>query len=290
MALETMALETMAPQNTALKAGQRQLATLSWPQLQSCAARPGSTVVWAWGAHEQHGPQLPLGTDALFAERVLAAVLEQLPGDLPIWRLPPQRIGFSPEHLSFPGTISLPAEVVLQIVVSVGRQLAGWGFQRLVLFNAHGGQIALLQVAARQLRAEVPGLAVLPCFLWSGPEGIAELLPVAERHGGLHASLAETSLMLHLAPEQVGPERPSDGLLDPPPPAGWSLEGAVPCAWLSSDLSLSGVVGSAAGASPDLGAALYERLVAGWCRRFEALLGSDWPPRQVGESAQAEPR
>lgn len=270
-------------------AAKRQLEALSWPRLQGCAACPGSTVVWAWGAHEQHGPQLPLGTDALFAERVLAAVLQRLPAELPIWSLPPQRIGFSPEHLSFPGTLSLPAEVVLQIVVSVGRQLARWGFQRLVLFNAHGGQIALLQVAARALRAEVPELAVLPCFLWSGPEGIAELLPAAERHGGLHASLAETSLMLHLAPDQVGPERPCDGLLNPPPPAGWSLEGPVPCAWLSSDLTLSGVVGSAAGSSAGLGAALFERLVQGWCQRFEALLGSDWPPRSICGDGQASP-
>ena len=149
-----------------------------------------------------------------------------------------------------------------------------------MLFNAHGGQIALLQVAARQLRAQQPAMGVLPCFLWSGPEGIGDLLPEPERHTGLHAGLAETSLMLQLAPQLVGPERPVDGLLPTEPPQGWSLEGAVPQAWLTQDLSRSGVVGDSRGASAALGAQLQERLVQGWQGLFERLLASDWPPRQ----------
>ena len=259
----------------------RRLEQLSWPQLQAAAQRAGSTVVWPFGAFEQHGPHLPLGTDGLFADRLLDAVLEELPQHLPIWRLPLQGLGFSPEHGAFAGTLSLPADTVIQLVDTVGRQLAAAGFSRLVLFNGHGGQIALLQVAARQLRAAAPQLAVLPCFLWSGPPGVAELLPEPERSQGLHAGLAETSLMLQLAPEQVGPDRPMDGLLSTPPPPGWSLEGAVPCAWLTSDLSASGVVGDARGASAELGAQLQQRLVQGWSRLLLELLQSDWPPRQA---------
>jgi creatinine amidohydrolase len=258
---------------------ERHLAHHSWTQVQQLAARPGSTVVWPWGAVEQHGPHLPLGTDALFAERVLEGVLQALPAERPIWRLPTQMIGFSPEHLSFPGTLSLPAPLVLELVSTVGRQLARTGFQRLVLFNAHGGQIALLQAAARQLHQQVPRLGVLPCFLWSGPEGVAELIPDPERRHGLHAGLAETSLMLHLAPQQVGPERPRDGALAQEPPPGWDLEGAVPAAWLTAELSASGVIGSAVGADAALGAMLHQRLVAGWTARFDSLLRSDWPPR-----------
>ena len=254
------------------------LEQLSWPQLQAAAGRPGSTVVWPFGAFEQHGPQLPLGTDALFADAVLNAVLAGLGPDLPIWRLPLQSFGFSPEHASFPGTLTLPAELLISQITAVGSQLAAAGFQRLVLFNGHGGQIALLQVAARQLRAAHPSLAVLPCFLWSGPAGLAELLPEPERSQGLHAGQAETSLMLHLAADQVGPERPVDGLLPEPPPAGWSLEGAVPEAWLTADLSHSGVIGDARAASAELGAALFERLVVGWDELLRNLLASDWPP------------
>jgi creatinine amidohydrolase len=258
--------------------GSRRLEQLAWPQLVQAASQPGSTVVWPFGAFEQHGPQLPLGTDALFADRLLDAVLEGLAPELPIWRLPPQSLGFSPEHLSFKGSLSLPAELLIRQIEVIGAQLADAGFERLVLFNGHGGQIALLQVAARQLRANRPELAVLPCFLWSGPEGVGELIPEPERSQGLHAGLAETSLMLHLAPDLVGAERPVDGLLQEPPPPGWSLEGAVPEAWLTTDLSSSGVVGDSRGASAELGAALEERLVSGWQALLTALLRSSWPP------------
>ena len=257
---------------------ERRLERLSWPQLQQAAQQQGSTVVWPFGAVEQHGPQLPIGTDALFAEQLLDAVLAELEPHWPLWRLPLQPIGFSPEHLGFPGTLSLPAELLIAQVVAIGAQLAQAGFQRLVLFNGHGGQIALLQVAARQLRASHPQLAVLPCFLWSGAEGIANLIPEPERSQGLHAGLAETSLMLALAPELVGPERPVDGLLTQPPPQGWSLEGALPEAWLTADLSRSGVIGDSRQASSELGEQLRQRLVLGWAELLRRLLASPWPP------------
>jgi creatinine amidohydrolase len=269
----------MAAQATSRSGSSRRLDQLSGPQLQAAAQRPGSTVVWPFGAFEQHGPQLPLGTDTLFAEAVLDATLAKLPPQAPIWRLPAQAFGFSPEHAAFAGTLTLPAELLIQQIVALGSQLAAVGFERLLLFNGHGGQIALLQVAARQLRSAAPAMAVLPCFLWSGPEGVAELLPEPERSQGLHAGQAETSLMLHLAHQLVGDERPVDGLPAEPPPPGWSLEGAVPEAWLTRDLSRSGVIGDARGASAALGEALFERLVQGWQRLLEALLSSSWPPR-----------
>jgi len=259
---------------------QRRLELLSAPAVQALASRPGSTAVWPFGAVEQHGPQLPLGTDGLFADRLLDAVLMDLPEAAPIVRLPLQPIGFSPEHRSFVGTLSLPAELLLRLLLEVGQNLASAGFQRLVLFNGHGGQIGLLQAGARQLRETCPRLAVLPCFLWSGPEGVAACIPEPERSRGLHAGLAETSLMLHLAPELVGPERPVDGGGGPAPPAGWSLEGDAPCAWLTADISASGVIGDARGASARLGQELFAGLVAGWRRRFLSLLSSDWPRPQ----------
>jgi creatinine amidohydrolase len=255
----------------------RSLTELSTTGLTAVARQPGSTVIWPWGAVEQHGPHLPLGTDALFADRLLDRVLERLPQSLPIWRLPLQSLGFSPEHQGFAGTLSLPAELLIAQLVAVGSQLADAGFARLLLFNAHGGQIALLQTAARQLRARAPQMAVLPCFVWSGPEGVADLIPEPERSTGLHAGLAETSLMLHLAPELVGALPAGDGWRGPQPPPGWSLEGAAPTAWLSRDLSDSGVIGDPGGASAALGEQLAQRLVDGWCALLTTLMASDWP-------------
>ena len=261
---------------------QRCFDQLAWPQADQAAKQPGATLVWPLGACEQHGPQLPLATDALFADRILNSVFEHLEAALPIWRLPVQSIGFSPEHQPFPGTLSLSAELMLQLVDQVGGQLASMGVKRLVLFNAHGGQIGLLQVAARQLRLRCPSMAVLPCFIWSGVDGLQSLLPPAELAHGLHAGQAETSLMLHLAPELVGPSRPVDGAHGSgsihAPPDGWSLEGAAPCAWLTSDLSETGVIGDARLASIELGSQLEQALISHWTQRFKSLLCSDWPP------------
>jgi len=259
---------------------------LSWPEASEAACQEGSTLVWPFGACEQHGPQLPLATDIVFAERLVVQVLDRLPLSLPIWGLPSQSLGFSPEHASFPGTISLSAPLLLQLVMEVGQQLAAIGVRRLLFFNAHGGQIGLLQTAARQLRMQCPSMAVLPCFLWSGVSSLEELIPIGERERGLHAGLAETSLMSSLAPELVGTARPLDGdhfsqdsLATPP--SGWSLEGAAPCAWLTNDLSDSGVIGDSREANSSLGKALEQALVDHWVTLMTNLMESKWPP--VGE-------
>lgn len=261
----------------------KRLHFMPWPQAAKALQCPGSTVVWPFGAMEQHGPQLPLATDALFAERILEAVLGELAQDLPIWSLPPQAIGFSPEHRGFPGTVSLSADLLIGLIQEVGGQLAEQGVKRLVLFNAHGGQIGLLQAAARELAAHSPSMAVLPCFIWSGVSGLSDLLPDHELKHGLHAGLAETSLMLAMEPSLVGSERPADGdhsssASASTPPEGWSLEGDSPMAWFTADLSASGVVGDSRGADLALGRQLQTRLIGHWKALFTSLLASSWPP------------
>jgi creatinine amidohydrolase len=220
-----------------------------------------------------------LNTDALFADRLVDALMQALPAELPIWRLPVQAIGFAPEHQGFPGSFSLQARDLIQVVGSVGEELARCGFRRLVLMNGHGGQIGLLEVAARELRASHPALAVLPCFLWRGVGDLASLIPEPEGSQGLHAGLAETSLMLHLAPELVGSERKADGL-EPRhrPPEGWSWEGKAPAAWRTGEISATGVIGDPSGATAELGRRLFDALVNGWQQRLRSLVSSDWPP------------
>ena len=166
---------------------------------------------------------------------------------------------------------------MLRMVTEVGTQLAKMGFQRLVFFNAHGGQIGLLQAIARELRVKCPSMAVLPCFLWSGIDELQDLLPDREVEQGLHAALAETSLMLELEEDLVGKQRPYDGVLNASVPDGWSLEGAAPCAWLTHDLSNSGVIGDSRGSNLDLGKDLRKVLVDHWTQLFTNLMSSKWP-------------
>ncbi len=64
-------------------------------------------------AIEQHGPHLPVGTDTMIAEGMLAELRRQCPDDLDIRILPVQAVGKSNEHLHARGTLTLTAETAL---------------------------------------------------------------------------------------------------------------------------------------------------------------------------------
>ena len=249
---------------------------LSWKEVKNIAQMERSTIVWPFGAVEQHGPHLPLATDSIFVDEIVNEVLKLLPQNMPIKRIPTQNIGFSPEHLGFDGTLSLSSQIITAIIIEVGKQLSDMGFKRLILLNAHGGQISLLNTAARELRNVASNLHVFPCFLWSGVNGLNDLLTDEEIKNGLHASLAETSLMLALKPELVGDERPFEDL-GGKIPEGWSLEGNAPTAWFTDDLSKSGVIGDSRGSNENLGKNIKTLLINHWHKLIFNLMESDWP-------------
>ena len=180
------------------KSIRNQFEYLSWTEISNFAAQKRSTIIWPFGAVEQHGPHLPLATDSIFVDEIVNDVLKILPKELPLLKIPTQYIGFSPEHLSFDGTLSISSNLLTSIILEIGKQLSEMGFKRLILLNGHGGQISLLSTAARELRKIAPNLNIFPCFIWSGVNGLSDLLPQNEITNGLHASLAETSLMLSL--------------------------------------------------------------------------------------------
>jgi len=249
---------------------------LSWPEVKNISEKKRSTIIWPFGAIEQHGPHLPLATDSIFVDEIINEVLELIPEEIPLKKLPTQFIGFSPEHLGFEGTLSISSNLIISMIVEVGKQLSDMGFKRLVLLNAHGGQISLLNTAARELRKIAPNLHIFPCFIWSGVKGLSDLLSESELKNGLHASLAETSLMMAIKPELVGDERPFE-VLSQEIPEGWSLEGDSPTAWLTKDLSSSGVIGDSRGANQTLGDELKNLLVNHWYKMLLSLMSSDWP-------------
>ena len=81
----------------------------------------------------------------------------------------------------------------------------------------------------------------------------------------------------------VGAERPVDGEhfsreALATPPDGWSLEGSAPWAWLTQDLSDSGVIGDSRDSTNLLGEQIEKALVAHWLTLLKNLMGSEWPP------------
>jgi creatinine amidohydrolase len=158
-------------------------------------------VVVPVAATEQHGPHLPLSTDSDIAEILLDAGLAKLAEDAPVYRLPLLPFGLSPEHAAFPGTISLAAETLTDMLVEIGESLAAAGVRKIAFFNTHGGQPQILDLAAQQLREHFEVLA----FTLNGYRywRAGEHFPEAEAAHGIHGGAAETSILMHAMPEKV---------------------------------------------------------------------------------------
>ena len=152
-------------------------------------------------AVEQHGPHLPLGVDAYIAEAYLARVEQILPAELPVTFLPVQRIGVSAEHLSYPGTLTFSAAAAIAAWTELGDSLARAGVRKLVLVTSHGGNVAAMEIVARDLRARLGMLAVTVGWHRFGyPDGA--FTPEEKKHG-IHGGDIETSLMLAAKPDTV---------------------------------------------------------------------------------------
>ena len=117
-------------------------------------------------------------------------------------------------------------------------------------------------------------MAVFP-VLWSGVNGLSELLTKTEMEEGIHA-FSRNKLNVALKPELVGAERPNEGIKGKIP-EGWSLEGNAPTAWLTDDFSKSGVIRDSRGANESLGKNLKELLINHWFKLILDLMQSDWP-------------
>lgn len=229
----------------------RRYAELTTEQVTTVLSR-NSVLVLPTGAIEPHGPHLPLATDLIVAEAVSSAVVERgAAAGHDVWLLPALGYTKSDEHARLPGTIWLRASTLFETLVDIGAALAQTPARRLLFLNAHGGNSALIEVAARELRRRF----ALQTFFVSGP---AQPGPT-ERGLGIHAGWAETSMMLHLRPDLVHMDKAVPAVADAVADAthvGFSK--TVKFGWLSTDFAESGVIGDPTGASADAGATLFD--------------------------------
>jgi creatinine amidohydrolase len=230
-------------------------------------------------AVEQHGPHLPLGTDAIINQGIIDAACALLPPALPVVILPMQAVGTSHEHLAFAGTLSLDAATLLKLWTAIGEGVARTGLRKLLIFNSHGGQAGLPEIVATDLRARL-GMIVG----WGSPGAFGTpegAVSRAEAVHGLHGGLKETSMLLHLRPDLVRREAAAAF-----PSAGEAMEtdfmrlratGRTGFGWQTQDLNPAGVVGDALTATPELGRILVDHAAQGLAELIQDLIRFELP-------------
>ncbi|MBI5257450.1 MAG: creatininase family protein [Burkholderiales bacterium] len=221
-------------------------------------------------AIEQHGPHLPLSTDALINEGIVRLAMQRLPAGSSVLVLPALTVGDSLEHTAFKGTLSVELDALLGLWLSIGRSVARAGVRKLVVFNSHGGQRAHVDQVALRLRAEC-GLLVVRAhsFALGMPAGLFEADELAH---GLHGGAVETSVLLHLRPDLVRQHALADfasaGRAWPAPGGVLGLEAAASLGWMMQDINPAGACGDATAAT----AAKGEQVLNHWADRLTTLL------------------
>ncbi|WP_237151747.1 creatininase family protein [Oryzibacter oryziterrae] len=250
-----------------------------WNELTSpefAALDPETTIaILPLASTEQHGPHLPVATDVAIANGLLGEVRKILPDHFKVLVLPTQEIGKANEHVFGPGTLSLPAELLIQMWTTIGQKVSEAGLRKMIIVNSHGGNLDLMSIVAREMRVRFQ-MAVVSTQ-WSrfgSPDG---LFSAHEMAYGIHGGDVETSMMLYLRPDLVRMDkaenfvskaewmRANTKYLQPLPPHS--------LAWIAHDLNPAGVVGDASNANAEKGRLYCEHVARGFIDLIADLTG-----------------
>lgn len=231
-------------------------------------ASPRRTIaVLPLGATEQHGPHLPFETDTIIAETIVTAAKKRLRETaLDIRFLPAEPVGYSIEHTDVAGTRTLAFDEAVNRWIGIGEACHRDGIAKLVMLNAHGGNVPLMTVVATELRARLGMLAVATSWTRFAPAD--SIFDADERAYGIHGGAIETSVMLAARPDLVDMERAGDfPSLQRDLATGYThLRAYGPHAfgWMMRDLNTDGVTGNAAAASAEKGRAIIDAAADGF--------------------------
>jgi creatinine amidohydrolase len=227
------------------------------PQIPVVTERGDVDVLIPLGALEQHGPHLPLGTDTVIAEAIAAGVAKRVNALVVGPCLP---VGCSEHHLSFPGTASVPEDVVSGYIRSTALTLLGHGFRYVYVESGHAGNIPAMKAAVASMPPNAVG-RVAAFVDWPGQRRAMhawaeKALGLSGAEVGSHSGHFETSIMLALAPETVDMSAAPEGFIGSPEEASELMQAEGIAA-----VSPIGVVGDARSASSEAGEGYLEVLI-----------------------------
>ena len=220
------------------------------------------TAIVAVGSIEQHGPHLPLNMDTLDGDELSRRIATELGDAL---AAPTIRPGCSGHHMEFPGTTTVPPEMLMDVIRSYCRSLDGHGFEHIVLVSTYGGNFGTVQTVApdiaRELDATVLALADVAEHLQLLNEGLSEA-GSEYNQDVIHAGAAETAMVLAIDEGLVRTENVESG-----------PEGQISAARLLSEgfktITENGVLGDPTKVTADAGEVVIQNVVETYVKHIK---------------------
>jgi len=197
----SMPATPLDPEASDAKASDYLWQELCWPDAEQ-AFKTVDTVLLPVGALEQHGPHLPLDTDAFDADYLARRVAEACSPPRPMV-LPLISYGVSYHHDDFKGTVSIDNDTLSRLVYDIGMSVAKNGFKKLVIINGHGGNAPALNYAAQMINRDA---RIFVC-VDTGETSDVDIDALVETPNDVHAGEIETSTSLAIRPRLVKTER-----------------------------------------------------------------------------------
>ena len=230
---------------------------MSWPDADA-NLREMDLALLPVGAIEQHGPHLPVDTDAFDADHLARRVAEACIPPRPLV-LPLLPYGVSYHHNDFKGTLSISNATLSQLVYEIGMSAAANGIRKLVIINGHGGNTPALNYAAQMINRDA---RIFVC-VDSGETSDVDIGRLTVTPNDVHAGEVETSTSLAARPHLVRMDRAreevpafSNRYLD------FSSRRGVSWYAYTHKISASGVMGDPARASAAKGRRIWDVMVA----------------------------
>lgn len=178
----------------------------SWPDLKQYIER-NALLILPIGTTEEHGPHLPVDTDARIAEAWGDALADALESEMPVLLMDTIRYGYSMQIMKqWPGTLIIRSRVFMDMVFDLVRSAFDMGFRKLVMLDCHGHHSGPLNTVAREI-CDACGIAPAIISPATMSRDAFNAVRKSPQGGAIHAGEWETSLILHIAPETVHMDR-----------------------------------------------------------------------------------
>ncbi|MEO6924102.1 MAG: creatininase family protein [Bryocella sp.] len=237
------------------------LENLTWQEVDALDRE--TVVVVPFGAMEQHGPHLPLKTDALIGAAICDRLDQACSRELLI--APQQWLGLSAHHMKFPGTITASPETFLALATETISSLATAGFTNILVLNSHGGNASALDVILGKCKSLYPSHRFVAVTYWNAASAGLAAVRQSKQGGMGHACEMETSLVLAIEPSVVHMD---NALPDGKWPASVFFAkdmlrgGSASYALRFDEISKNGVVGDPTLATAEKGEAFFAAIVS----------------------------